>query len=247
MPGYRVRSAEGGTLENPLRTLSHEAKLVVSRHPRVAIPLARRRGHGVVVDRTSVILIEGYPRSANSFAVAAFDYAQGGHPRIAHHLHASAHVMEAVRLGVPAIVLVRDPDDAVLELVIARPHVTIPQALRMYAGFYEPLLRHRDGFAVGPFPEVTTDFGAVILRVNQRFGTAFQEFLHTAENQQVVFDAMDAYWRSRVGESEELERRVGRPSEERERLKAELRPRYESDELAGKRERARTLYRVFTS
>lgn len=230
-----------------LHTMLQEAKIAVARHPRLAIPLARRRGHGVVVDRRAAILIEGYPRSANSFSVAAFDYAQGDHPRIAHHVHAPAHVTEAIRLGVPAIVLCRDPDDAVPELVIARPHVTLRQALRMYVGFYGPLLERRSRFVVGAFPEVTTEFGAVIRRVNERFGTTFREFLHTPENQQAVFDAMDAYWRERVGESEELERRVGRPSRERERMKEQLRPELEADDLTEPRARARALYRAFTS
>jgi hypothetical protein len=53
-----------------------DAKNVVSRYPSVAIPIARRRGHGVVVDAGTDVVIEGYPRSANSFAVAAFDMPQ---------------------------------------------------------------------------------------------------------------------------------------------------------------------------
>ncbi len=120
-------------------------------------------------------------------------------------------------------------------------------SLRHAVGFYDPLLPRRSSFVVGAFPEVTTDLGAVIRRVNERFGTTFAEFHHTPENQQAVFDAMDAYWRERVGASEELERRVGRPSRERERMKEQLRPELEADDLAELRARARALYRAFTS
>lgn len=211
------------------------------------MPIARLRGHGVIVDANTAILIEGFPRSANSFSVAAFDYAQPGHPRIAHHLHAPAHVDEAMRLGVPAIVLIRDPDDAVIELSIARPHVTLRQSLRTYLVFYGSLLGKREGFVVAPFPQVTTDFGAVIREVNLRFGTSFGEFLHTAENEHAVFDAMDAYWRGRATATDEVERRVGRPSAERERMKEALRPAYMAPELSALRERARSLYRSFTT
>lgn len=234
------------SLRTRLSTLLQEVKIVAARH-RIAIPIARWRGHGVVVDRDTEILIEGYPRSANSFSVAAFDHAQGNHPRIAHHLHAPAHVLEAMRLGVPAVVLIRDPDDAVPELVLARPHVTLRQALRSYLAFYEPLLPRRAGFVVATFSEVTTDFGAVIRRVNDRYGTSFREFLHTPKSQQAVFDAMDRYWRGRVGPGDELERRVGRPSEEREHMKDALRQPYLSHALARLRDAARELHRSFTA
>jgi hypothetical protein len=235
MPGWSVRA------------VPTEAKLLVAGHRRIAIPLARWRRHGVVVDREKVILIEGFPRSANSFAVAAFDFAQGGHPRIAHHLHAAAHVLESIRLGVPAIVLIRDPYDAVPELVIAHPSFTLRQGFRSYLAFYRRLIPHRHGFVVGAFPEVTSAFGAVIRRVNRRFGSSFTEFVHDDRNQQAVFDAMDAYWRGRVGPGEELERRVGRPSDQRDRMTRRLRSGVEWAALADLRAQSRALHEQFIS
>jgi hypothetical protein len=228
-------------------SLLHEAKLEVAGHPRLALPIARWRGHGLVVDSSTAVLIEGYPRSANSFSVAAFDYAQANHPRIAHHLHAPAHVLEAIRLDVPSIVLIRDPDEATLEFVIARSHVTARQALRSYVAFYRGLLRLRDRFVVGAFPQVTTDFGGVIRQVNERFGTSFIEFVHDDRNQQAIFDSMDSYWRGRVGSGSELERRVGRPSAERDRLKAALLPEFLAPELRKLRRETHALYAAFTS
>ncbi len=100
---------------------------------------------------------------------------------------------------------------------------------------------------VGPFPEVTTDLGRVIRRVNDLYGTAFLPFEHTPENERACFEAMDRYWRARVGPGEELERRVGRPSALRERLKQELRPAYRAPGLRPLRERAEELYRAFAA
>ena len=199
------------------------------------------------MDREKVILIEGFPRSANSFAVAAFDFAQDWHPDVAHHLHAAGHVLEAIRLGVPAIVLVRDPNDAVPELVIAHPRVSLRQGFRSYLAFYRRLMPHHYGFVVAAFPEVTTDFGAVIRRVNTRFGSSFTEFVHDDRNQGAVFDAMDAYWRGRVGPGEELERKVGRPSDLRERLTRHLRSGVEWTTLADLRAESEALHREFVA
>jgi hypothetical protein len=221
---------------------TYEGMTIVARYPGLALPVARLRGHGAIVDVDTDVLIEGYPRSANSFAVAAFGLAQPGPVRIAHHTHAPAHVIAAVRRGIPALVLIREPEDAVLEFVIVKPHLNIGQALRGYLRFYEPLLAHRRGFVIGAFPEVTADFGAVIRRLNQRFGTRFAEFRHTRENVQACFDAMDGYWEGRVGKGLDLERLVGRPSAVREKMKDRLREGYRAERLAGTRKQAQRVY-----
>jgi len=217
----------------------------IARSPILIRPLARARRHGVIVDEGTEVVIEGYPRSANSFSVVAFEVAQGRRTRIAHHTHAPGHVLAAARMGVPTIVLARDPADAVLEFLLVRPRLGLGVALRGYLRFYEPLLG-RDGFVVGPFPEVTTDFGAVMRRLNERFGTDFVPFEHTPENVQTCFDAMQRHWEERTGGGSELERRVGRPSEVREEMKRELRPALDAPEPRALLVEARGLHRAFT-
>ncbi|HLB61582.1 MAG TPA: hypothetical protein VJN50_02420 [Actinomycetota bacterium] len=231
-------------LRQEMERLLYEVKTVVARHPAPALPAARWRGHGVLLGPDTDILIEGFPRSANSFAVAAFGMAQPGPVGIAHHIHAPAHVIAAVRDRVPAMVLARDPEDAVLEFVIARPYLTPRQALRGFLRFYEPLLPYRGGFVVGDFPQVTTDFGEVVERVNALFGAAFVPFEHTPTNESACFEAMDRFWRGKV-DGETLERIVGRPSSVRDAMKARLEAVYRSPELAALRRRAEDLYRVF--
>jgi hypothetical protein len=235
----------GGPLRRILARAVYEAQTVVAAHPALALPLARVRGHGVPVGRNTEVVIEGYPRSANSFTVAAFRRAQGREVRVAHHVHAPAQVLAAVRWGIPALVLVRRPEDAVLEYVLKKPHVTVAQALRGWVRFYRPLLPLRGGFVVGRFEEVTSDLGAVIRRLNERFGTRFVPFEHTEDNARAALDELDRWWRDRLGPGPLLELTVGRPSELRDRLKEELRPRYRAPSLAPLRERAEALYRRF--
>jgi hypothetical protein len=222
----------------------YEAKTLVAMHPAIAMPIARIRGRGVLIDQWTDILIEGYPRSANVFTTTAFAMAQGRPVRVAHNVHAPAHVIAAVRAGIPSLVLVREPEDAVLRVVVRKQNVTIAQALRAYVRFYRPLLRWRHGFVVGHFPDVTTNLGAVIRRVNERFGTDFAEFDHTAENAQVCFDAMGRHWRARVDSAELLERYVNRPSEVRRRWVATLAPAYRAPDLRHLRYEADLLHAV---
>ncbi len=231
--------------EGLLQRVLYEGKTVVAKYPLLALPMARLRGHGVVLAPDTHIVIEGYPRSGNSFAVAAFGQAQPEPVRIAEHTHAPGHVIAATRAGVPALVLIRDPADACIELVIAKAYLTLRQALRGYVRFYGPLLRHRDRFVVGIFSEVITNFGAVMERVNRRYGTTFTPFQHTEENVRACFETMEGYWRGRMEPGSLLERKVGRPSEFREQLKAAMRPEYERPALAGARDRAETMYRTW--
>ncbi len=227
--------------------LVYEAQTLLAQYPLPALPLARLRRRGVPFGPNTEIVIEGFPRSANSFAVAAFARAQGRKPNIAHHVHAPAQVIAAARAGVPAIVLIRNPEDAVLEYVIKKPAITVGQALRGYARFYRPLLRYRSAYVVGVFDEVTQDFGAVMRRVNERFGTAFREFEHTEENARATLDEIDGYWRGILGPGDQLEIIVGRPSSARDQMKARLRSAYSDERLARARTRADALYRRITA
>jgi hypothetical protein len=200
MPGFPGLIARRGL---------YEVMTAGARYPWVALPVARWRGHGVPLSHDTDILIEGFPRSGNTFAVAAFVVAQPKPVRVAHHVHAPGHVIEAVRRGLPVLVLIRRPEDAVREFLGIRPTLTAAQALRGYVRFYRPLVPYRDRFVVGPFEEVTADFGSVIRRINERFGCSFAEFEHTADNATKVQGASEEFWRERTGPGLPL---VGRAS-----------------------------------
>jgi hypothetical protein len=221
-----------------------EAKTIVAEYPAIALPIARRR-HGITVGDDTRIVIEGFPRTGTSFAVAAFDLAQGGRVRVACHVHAPAQIVSGARRGVPCVVIAREPEETSLSFVIRNPHLTIRQALRGYLRFYEPLLRLRGRFVVGTFEQVTRDFGEVTRRVNERFGTAFVRFEHTEENVRRCFEAIEEDYRRRLPAGEALERQVARPSEWRSRVKEELRSSYRAPSSAGLRARAERVFEEF--
>ena len=75
--------------------------------------------------------------------------------------------------------------------MIRQPRVTARQWLKTYAAFYERLMARATHFVIATFEDVTTDFGAVIRRVNERFSTDFREFDHTPSNVEMVFALID--------------------------------------------------------
>lgn len=216
----------------------------LARRPAFAMPFARLRGEGELVAEDTDLLIESFPRSASSFALAAFNLAQEpARLKVAHHTHAPGHVIAAIRLGVPALVLVRDPEGAVVSSMIRHPGRTCTGVLRGYVDFHGALPPYRGDFVVGTFAEVVGgEVGRITRRVNDRFGTAFAEFEPTDENVARCMREIDEDWRARRGGGEHLERIVPRPSSVRDGMKAEIRERYRREVPVRLRERAEHLY-----
>jgi hypothetical protein len=229
-----------------LARAAYAAMTVASRSPWIALPAARVLRHGVVLDERTDLVIEGYPRSGNSFAVAAFTAAQPGEVRVAHHTHAPAHVLAAVRRCVPTLLVLRDPDEAVVEFALAKPAIGVTWALRAYVRFHEPLLPVADGLVVGPFPEVTGAFGAVIERVNRRFGTSFAAFVHSEEADRAVREAIGEYFRGRSGPGLPVVGRTREARPARDAREATV-AAYQARGLAPLRRRARRLFERLAS
>jgi hypothetical protein len=148
-------------------------------------------------------------------------------------------------MDIPCLAIIRDPEGAVLSKVINRPVLTMMQVLRAYIRFYGCVLPYQDKMVVAKFDEVVTDFGAVIRRVNERFGTRFEEFQHTKEDEKRCIEVIDRYY-GRKGRGI-AEHDVARPSEARERLKEALRSQFHDASLADLRRTAYGLYERLTS
>jgi hypothetical protein len=159
-------------------------RTVATEHPALYLPFARRKYPGPsprVLDRDTAVVIDGYTRSASTFAVYAFQVAQPRPVRLAHHLHAPAQLMQAAKRGLPTIMVIREPRGAVLSQVVREPGVDLLDALWAYSRFHESLEHCRDAFVVAGFEEVTSDFGAVVTRLNAKFGTAYGVFDGSSE------------------------------------------------------------------
>lgn len=134
----------------------------------------------VLPDTTFVI--DGFQGSGNSYATEAFKSCQAQPIRLAHHLHAPAQIIKAVQQGVPVLVTLRHPSDAVVSLVSRWPYVGLGQGLRAYIRFYEALTPYLDRMVVSPFAMTTGPIDIVFTAVNDTFGCDFAVFTPSAEN-----------------------------------------------------------------
>jgi hypothetical protein len=253
---------------SPYRRARHRLRTYVSEHPTGYLGFARRKypDHNVeVIGPRTELVIDGYTRSATTFAVYAFQLSQDMPVRLAHHLHAPAQLIEAARRGIPVLALIREPQGAILSHLIREPYVALRDALIGYSRFYEHLLPYRESFVVGEFKQVTQDFGAVVRQLNVRFDTNFAEFVYSDANvrdclelcelrgtlsggllgfesglvtQDQLRSQLPAIKRAALAE----EREAWVPSGDRDRAKEALRRHYLEPSLAKLRGRAQLAY-----
>lgn len=201
----------------------------------------------LVSDQTDVV-IEGYPRSGNSFAEEAFLSAQKDIPvQMASHLHFPGQVARAVRLKKPCMVVIRQPIDAIASLLIyCRENYSTRQAIREYNDFYELVLRKRNAVFIARFEDIRTDFGQVMLQFNDRFGCSFIPFDHTPENEQRCFEHLKRLADEKYGASSDSMMRASTPSPERQLLKEKVLHKLASDSYREELEKAQSIYATLT-
>ncbi len=165
-----------------------------------------------LVTRRTDLVMDGFPRSANTYSRAAFDLTN--QRRVSSHLHSPRAIEQGMRLGIPCIVLARDPRDAVASLLQWMPGVRPATAFRYYSYYYSRLMPLRHQLVVASFEQVKNDFGAVIRRCNNRFGAEFAPYERTAENEATVRLEIERLAR-RTTAGEVREDSVARPSAQR--------------------------------
>jgi hypothetical protein len=221
----------------------HHLRRPLARTPYLwdAAMAVRPEKRSTLARRDTALVIEGYLRSGNTFSVAAFAIANGPELHVGRHLHGAPHVLRAVRMGLPTVVLIRSPREAVLSYLIRRDTLTPHDAVLEYIDFYRTAWPARQGFVVGLFDEVTKDFGGVLDQVNARFGTSFRRYEPTPENEARAFALVEEMNREESG-GEVVETHVGRPSAERAERKQELSALLDRPRTAARLRVAERLY-----
>ncbi len=201
-----------------LDSFRYRLRAFTSKYPFLFCPLyslvSEDRKH--MVRKNTELVIEGFPRSANTFTVVAFQYAQNQSILLAHHVHSQAQVLRGVALRVPVCVLIRDPIDAVRSLIIRHPHISLKMGLKTYIDFYKDIYPLRDDYIIATFENVTNDFGKVVEKINEKFGTKFVPFKHTDKAVKEIFEKIELISKSRGPSTEEY---MERPSRKKEKLK----------------------------
>jgi hypothetical protein len=232
----------------PLMKLRHEVVSLMRQDPRLFFPLIRlnkrlgfNKGLSILSQETELV-IEGFLRCGNSFVTRAFVSAQPRKVIVANRTHAPATVIQAVKWGLPTLVLIREPTATIASLALKHPHLTLRQGLRDYIRYYTTVFPYRAGYITATFKAATSDLGALIDQLNQRFGTSFARFEHTEQNMRQVFEQIERV--DHVVERGDRSK-YSTPSAEKEELKAAIGSRLEAEELRPLVEAANAIYSEF--
>ncbi|MEM9907318.1 MAG: hypothetical protein AAF921_20075 [Cyanobacteria bacterium P01_D01_bin.44] len=160
------------------------------------------------------ICIEGFPRSANSFFAKAFRL-YNPTAKAAHHMHAPMQVIKATEYGIPCVVLIRKPIDAIASVLVVDRTLSTRFAIQSYINFYERIWPMRDQVIISDFKDTTTRPHRTIERVNQRYGTAFQMEPITPGVKETIFSQLQET-QKRLNQPEHL---VAIPTEAKARIK----------------------------
>lgn len=192
----------------------------------------------------SALVIEGYPRSGNTYLQSAFLLANGFGQHVACHRHAPAQVFRALRLDRPTVITIRQPADATLSYVIRWTDLSLAHALEDYIDFYRAVWPVRDRVVICLFDDIVRDAGSVIDQVNARFGTSYARYVKSSENETAVRAWIDDRYRTmRNGQLVEAE--VSRPSEERRRRKTDIEHLLRDPDTASRLKAAGELYECY--
>ena len=189
------------------------------------------------------LVVEGFGRAGSTFVVLAFLSAQPRYVRTAHNTHAAAQVIKAAKLGLPTLVVVRDPIESALSHM-ARRRISPRPALSAWIRYHERIQPYAQDIVLAPFEEATRSLGTAIRRVNERYDTDFAEFQQTPEGERAVFEEIERRneLRFRGAPDAVRARALARPTPQREARKRALRRALLSPGLAPLRAHAEELY-----
>ncbi len=213
----------------------------VKSHPAIFRPIAHLREDSKkrVVRRDSDVVIEGYWRCGNHFATYAFMVAQGREVAVAHHFHAPAQLMLAVRWGVPAVLLIREPVEAVASATVYLHREDPAAFLKFYCLFHRAVVDLADKVVVSDFPVTVGHFGAVIDAVNARYQRQFRTFAGDAAQCAEVERMIREEHAENMGAGQA---QLPLPSEEKSRLKRRVIERIHEPRYASLFAECRQLY-----
>ena len=220
-------------------------RFLLWRYPALYRRIGLARHKRDCLDRDFEVWFGGYPRSANTFAVAAFSLANRT-VRLASHFHVPPFLINCVKCDKPGIFLVRNPEDAAISWTIYwEGRFKIGDSLDYYIDFHRAMSQYIPSLFVAPFEVVTIDFAKVVGDFNQRFGTSYASLPHNGSTVGQCFSLIEETTSVEPnGQLNELV--VCRPSPFRANIKpALLRELHTSRRLSRKLETASELYRTF--
>lgn len=183
----------------------------------------RRKSLSLLCDSNTDLVVEAFPRSANTYLVSALALATNDALRIAHHLHDPVQLDRAARFEKPCVVILRNPLDAVVSWHLKRPEMDCRLMMAVYESFHAVILRHPQSPSFVSFEDVTGRTDATIKWICEKL-LADHGLEPIAADREAVFHRIDSLKQARkkseaASGAASFELSVARPTEMKELAK----------------------------
>lgn len=177
-------------------SINFEVQRILSNFPlsyKALVQLRNRTQTQVGIDKEMVsqktdLVIEAFPRCANTFFTMAIYLSQKKKINLANHYHSTAQILLALKYNKPIVTIIREPIPAISSLIIRHPKISQVQALKSYIQFYECILKNKHKILIVNFDDATKNLNVCINRINNKFRMNLQQTV----NEQFEDDVFDA-------------------------------------------------------
>lgn len=136
--------------------------------PALYRPVGLYRRRIDVADMNWDIHVDGFPRSANTYAAFFLRHSQAERFRVRSHHHVPPSIISSVQHGKPVFLVLRHPRESALSYAVLQRGGLAAQ-LRYYRDFHQALHRYRHQLFVALFEDIMADLPALVRRFDQRF------------------------------------------------------------------------------
>lgn len=142
------------------------------------------------------LVVEGFPRSGNTFTVFALEDASGHELTIASHVHQPSQVKHTLARGIPTVLVIRDPVSALASYLVYDQRFSASTVIGEYCSYHRELVPYADRLLICEFDEVTSHMPSVIDRINRRYSLQIPPFDDEASNVKEVMARIE--WRHQL-------------------------------------------------
>lgn len=236
-------------MSKTLKRIKFSIRIFLGNYPSLFFPIygLKKLNKKLFISKNTELVVSAYPRTANTFFIVALEHIQKKPLSIAHHLHVPALALEAINNNLPIVVLIRNPKDAIISLVIRENHISLKQAINAYISFYESLLKHQNKILIADFSRIINDFPSIITEINTKFNLNLDNYSEKNKlDNAIIFKKIEDI-NMRFNKNNLIETMVSRPSDNRKELKLEIQKKLSSKKYLNKLRRCDTIYNTLVT
>lgn len=196
----------------PLHRINHSLRCFFWSRPGLYRPLGMLRGKGDVFRFDFDLMVEGYPRSANTYMANLLRVTQPRF-RVKTRSHIPCHAIAAAEAGIPVLMLLRNPLDCISSYAILKEESATIH-LRYYLAYHEVLRERTDGMFLVDFDAATNSSFEVLKAFDETYGLGFDHAFDFAAKQAEALALIDREGTRPDGTVDY--RFLNRPTQERE-------------------------------